>query len=820
MASTLSWLRARTDDELAALLAARPDLLLPAPGDLTTLARRVDSAASVRRAIGGCTAFELQVLQAVWVLFADDARGGSGPGAEPAGAIADFLGGPADAGHVAAALDRLQLRGLTRFTGAASRVVLGPQVRDGLGRYPAGLGKPARLPGAAVRAALGAADEPALALLRRLVPGPPIGEAPADSPHQPTIAGLIGAGLLHAGPNNTVILPQEVALALRGPQPLGPALPEPPPARLREYPGGTVDGAAAGQALAARGKAVALIELLGRSPAAALKSGGIGIVPLRQMAKELGVPTPIAALYLELLHGAGLLAPTVGRAAIAWVPTQRADTFLGGSESAGWALLADTWLNMRRDPSRVGGKDAAGKPITALSVAADWRSGPAERRRVLSEIAAATGRSDDPDPDGRAPALGGAGGPANRATSRPGTDRTAPGVPDLAPYEDSVINRLHYRRPLQPREAIATLVTAVLAEATEVGVVAFGAISSAGRLLPDADVPEVAAALEQMLPAPVESLLVQADMTVIAPGRLARHVADALAEVADVESAGGGTVYRLSEASVRRALDAGVTRAEIAALFDRYSREPVPQSVSYLIDDVARRHGVLRAGRADAFLHSDDPALLAQALAAAAAAGVPLRALAPTVAVSPVDVTTLVEALRGAGLAPAAEDATGNLIDLRPAPRRTRAAAPARAAFTEPAAASPEQITAVVRRMRAADRLQAANGGPVAGPRPGDGRAAGSSWRGREGADSVINDSDQHGTSYVATALADIVSLLRAAAEDRSPVWITYADAEGGVAARAVEPIAVSGGTLLAFDRLRRAARTFTLSRVSSAHVD
>src|SRR5690606_1246257 len=128
MSSTEAWLRARTDSELAELLTARPDVMLPAPPDLLTLARRLDSSATVRRAVAGCTAFDLQILQAMWAL--------GGPAA-PDG-IATFLGGPATAADVQRAMERLHTIGLIRSSG--ERFVLGPTTGEALGRFPAGLG--------------------------------------------------------------------------------------------------------------------------------------------------------------------------------------------------------------------------------------------------------------------------------------------------------------------------------------------------------------------------------------------------------------------------------------------------------------------------------------------------------------------------------------------------------------------------------------------------------------------------------------------------------------------------------------------------------
>ncbi|URN16609.1 DNA-binding protein, partial [Streptomyces sudanensis] len=60
-------LRARGDEGLAALLRARPDLLVPVPNDLTQLATRAGTRASVVRALGRLDRFALQTAEALAV---------------------------------------------------------------------------------------------------------------------------------------------------------------------------------------------------------------------------------------------------------------------------------------------------------------------------------------------------------------------------------------------------------------------------------------------------------------------------------------------------------------------------------------------------------------------------------------------------------------------------------------------------------------------------------------------------------------------------------------------------------------------------------
>ncbi|NED20170.1 helicase-associated domain-containing protein, partial [Streptomyces sp. SID9913] len=152
--------------------------------------------------------------------------------------------------------------------------------------------------------------------------------------------------------------------------------------------------------------------------------------------------------------------------------------------------------------------------------------------------------------------------------------------------------------------------------------------------------------LAPLLPEPLDHVLLQADLTAVAPGPLQRPLADVLDVLADVESKGGATVYRFTPGSVRRALDAGQTAADLHAFLAAHSRTPVPQPLAYLIDDVARRHGHLRVGAASAYVRCDDDAVLNEILADKRAAGLGLRRLAPTVLAARTDPAGLLEGLR------------------------------------------------------------------------------------------------------------------------------------------------------------------------------
>ena len=267
----------------------------------------------------------------------------------------------------------------------------------------------------------------------------------------------------------------------------------------------------------------------------------------------------------------------------------------------------------------------------------------------------------------------------------------------------------------------------------------------------------------------------------VAPGRLVPELAARLGQAADIESSGSASVYRVTPQSVRRALDLGVTTAELHELFRTHSITGVPQALEYLIDDVGRRYGTLRLGQASTYLRSDDPALIDQAIAQAASMGIDVRRLAPTVAISTTAIPELMTNLRAGGLVPAAEDGSGALLDLRARPSRVKLPAPQQH-WREPPTATADQLAALVGRMRSADR--AAPAVPM-----GD------------------------------ATVGDLLEQLRSAARDRQPTWIGYADAQGVNARRIVEPITVTPGKLVAFDRTRGEVRNFPLHRITSVAV-
>ena len=591
-----SWLADLPDERLIRLLELRPDLAQPPPGSIAALAARAQARQSVKAATDDLDFLRLAVLDALLVLQADATP-------VPIAKLLALIGDRAPEADVVGALDDLRQRALV-WGEAAVRVAA--DAGTALPWHPGQVTlEDSSRTGDEIADLIDGLNQAQLDVLDKLLEGSPMGRtrdaapgAPADRP----VPQLLAMGLLRRIDAETVILPRHVAQVLRGEDPGPMQLTAPDPVVSTTTPD-DVDAVAAGAVIDLLRELDVLLETLGAAPVSELRSGGLGIRDVKRLAKATGIDEPRLGLILEIAAAAGLIAsgmpdpePADGDGPY-WAPTVATERFTAMSPAERWHLLASTWLDLPGRPALIGSRGPDAKPYGALSDSLYSTAAPLDRRLLLGMLA------DLP----------------------PGA-----GVDAVTASAALIWRRPRWTRRLQP-EPVADL----LAESHALGLVGRGAISTPGRaLLDEAGDPETAVrAMAQAMPAPIDHFLVQADLTVVVPGPLQRDLAEDLAAVATVESAGAAMVYRISEQSIRHALDIGKTRDWMHDLFSKHSKTPVPQGLTYLIDDVARRHGQLRIGMAASFVRCEDPALLAQAVAAAEE--LQLRALAPTVAVSP-----------------------------------------------------------------------------------------------------------------------------------------------------------------------------------------
>jgi hypothetical protein len=736
-----SWLADLPDERLIRLLELRPDLAQPPPGSIAALAARAQARQSLKAASDELDFLRLAVIDALLVLHADTAP-------VTVAKLLALIGGRAPESEVLDALDDLRECALVW---GDTELRAAPDAGAGLPWHPGQVTlEDASQSGDQIAELIDGLDGAQREVLDKLLEGSPLGRtrdaapgAPADRP----VPQLLAMGLLRRIDADTVILPRHVGQVLRGEEP-GPAQLAAPDPVVATTTSADTDAAAAGAVIDLLRELDVLLETLGATPISELRSGGLGVREVRRLAKITGIDEARLGLILELAAAAGLIAsglpdpqPAGGEPPY-WAPTAAADRFVEASPADRWYLVATTWLDLAARPALIGTRGPDAKPYAALSDSLYSTAAPLDRRLLLGMLA--------------------------KLPPGAGVDKTTASA------------ALIWRRPRWAKRLQPAPVADLLEEAHLLGLVGRGAISTPGRALVDGGLKDgdadVVDAMAHALPAPIDHFLVQADLTVVVPGPLERYLTEELAAVATVESAGTAMVYRVSEPSIRHALDIGKTADALHSLFDKHSKTPVPQGLTYLIDDVARRHGQLRIGMAASFVRCEDPTLLAQAVASAKAQALGLRVLAPTVAISQAPISEVLAALQDAGFAPAAEDSTGTIVDIRtrgarvPAPQRRRPHRP----IPRPSGESLGAVVAVLRKVTTAP----------------------------------------FGSVRVDPAVA--MSLLQRAAQRQATVVIGYVDAAGVATQRVVSPITVAGGQLVAFDSASSRAREFAIHRITS----
>ena len=327
-----------------------------------------------------------------------------------------------------------------------------------------------------------------------------------------------------------------------------------------------------------------------------------------------------------------------------------------------------------------------------------------------------------------------------------------------------------------PQRFNAEYIEWTLREAEWLGLTGQGALSEFGiAFLKGSD----DLGVERALPKPVDHILIQADNSAIAPGPLTVELANMIGTIADIESRGGASVYRFSESSIRRGLDHGQTGEQIKDFLKKTSKTPVPQPLEYLINDVAKRHGRLRVGMAQTYIRCEDEGLLAQILHDKKLESLRFRKLAPQVLICDFEAGDVIATLREASYLPAAENASGILISA-PAIRRAKSRPKPPRVMSETSAPSEIVIKAAVRTLRTGEKA--------------------SSHKPREVPRTTANET---------------LDLLHQFIEEQASLTIGYADTNGGVSNRLIDPISISLGTLIARDHATGEMQSFRIPRIT-----
>ncbi|BDH78465.1 hypothetical protein ATCC27039_25910 [Actinomyces naeslundii] len=811
-------LTALPDREVAALLVARPDLAAPPSSSFLALATRAGAQGSVEQALAGLDAPTLAVAEAVVALSgpteSEETEGGGGTRtAEGDGSDGNVQskGEPADpadaglTGLVAAHLP-LSTEQVAEALGHLHRLALVVEGRPvaaleaAFGPHPFGLGPWAaeplsaeQLPPTLEELSEDAAGEPvvpaaSVEMLQALTWGPPAGTLRSGG-RAPGAAPLIEHGWLErssdARGRTRFILPRQVALALRGGRLTRESLTAPETGELETVGGDVVASESSFHAEETVRLVAALLEEWGREGGTIRRTGGVSVRALTRTADALALEADAAARIIETAAGAGLLGLDDDGAT--WVPSSLAAGWLTDSLPQRWAPLALAWSGSARTPWLTGTRDDDGTLRAALSpdLEAGWAA--RLRARVLALL------GDLP----------------------PGTSATPAFVRAALTWQS-------------PRRTIpGGAISAVLAEAETLGITGGGALTEAGRILArraaasldeqdvvrsgstgdaggaegtdgdahaevlsdDETLAALEAALAADLPAAVDMILVQSDLTAIVPGRPAPELAALLERTSVVESRGGALTVRFTPESVRGALDVGYRAEEITQAIGRYSPAPLPDSLSVLIQDAARHHGAVRVRAVSALLRVGDEATAAGLLAEPRLKDLGLDEVAPGILVATASAGQVLRELRATGLAPVTEDASGHLV-VGPATAQQAHRAP------EPSRPGSEHS---VRRRR-----------------PGRRELATLVGRLRVGQEAL----QAAGEAAVATDPVHALAVLRQAQSSRSRLRLTLAGPDGAVQERQVRVMAVEPGRVRLRDVVRETELTVAVHRIVSVEAN
>ena len=724
MRSFSDYLRSVDDAALLDLFTARPDLVTPVPPDIASLAVRACSAPSLARAIDSLNQWQFQVLEATASL--------NEPFLEKS--VVTLTDKEAKG-----ALEHLVRIGLVYPSDDGMR--LPTQLRDVIGTEPAGLG-----PASMAKLKLGELDDaPADAkkVLERLIWGPPRGSVGDIKNPGPGVNWLLEKKFLVPLDQRTVILPREVAIALRGGKIHKERFIKQPSLSGAKRDERQINLAAIANVSTVLRWVEELLNFWADEPADALRAGGLGVRDLKIIATHLGVDESCTAFVTELAYLASLISIDADDRIL---PSNKFDIWLMQTPADRWQMLASQWLITSRVSGLVGRVEA--KNVAALGPELD-RVNAARVRALTLELL-----------------------------------RENQGI---APEWNSFKEVLSWRAPVRRNSSLQDeLAEWTLREAEWLGITGQGALSKFGeQFLAGDDL----SSINEDLPKTVDHILIQSDNTAIAPGPLEHEISQALAMMAEIESRGGATVYRFTESTIRRALDHGKTGDEIKTFLIKTSKTPMPQPLEYLIADVAKKHGKLRVGNTSSFIRCEDTALISQIMNDKKLEILALRRIAPEVVICDMDATDAMRVLRECGYLPAGESANGMILT---GPRSNRALTKPRPprVIGEVEIPDTETLKTAIRALRTGEKSTYRQ------------------TRLRQVASEALGQLPR-------TTANETMDILNQFIIDEKTLSIGYADNNGGVTHRIIDPIRISAGALIARDHATGEVQSFRIPRIT-----
>ena len=702
-------LRARADDALASIFKLRPDLVSPVPNDFSALAARATSTPSLVRALDSINMWHYQIIEAACALPEPFKK-------------SEIVAVTSE--ETAFALDHLWQMGLLYKEGNNYRTPTNLKML--IGDEPAGLGPIAvkKFDFSILKEIPKASEE----VLVKLTWGPPRGQIGNIKKPGNAIGWLLDNGVLVALDSNTVALPRDVAIKLRGGKIHKEMVSKAPNLIGKEVVQKQIDLAAIANISTILRWCEELLHNLSDEPPTALRTGGLGVRDLKKIAEHLGIDETCAGFVAELCYLGGLLVIDSDDQIL---PTSAFDIWLTKSAEERWYSLVVLWLDTSRVSGLIGKN--SDKNVAPLGPELDRAGASLIRRSTLKVL------NDSPQL-----------------------------TPDVKSLQEIV-------KWINPQRANNDYVEWTLREAEWLGITGQGALSTFGsNLLNEKEVLEI----ESALPKPVDHILIQADNSAVAPGPLTPELASEMGTIADIESRGGATVYRFSDSSIRRGLDHGKTGDQIKTFLSKISKTPMPQPLEYLITDIAKRHGRLRVGSAHTYIRCEDEGLVQQILHDKKCEHLRLRKIAPQVLVTDFELAEVIGELREFGYLPAAENSGGVLLS-QPNLRRSKSRPKPPRIISEFTAPKDAIVTAAVKTIRAGERSKKVE--PII---PG-------------------------------TSSNETLALINQYINEGKSLIISYADNNGGVSNRIIEPISISLGTLTARDETSDEILQFRIPRIN-----
>ncbi|MET4781296.1 helicase-associated domain-containing protein [Glaciihabitans sp. UYNi722] len=307
-------------------------------------------------------------------------------------------------------------------------------------------------------------------------------------------------------------------------------------------------------------------------------------------------------------------------------------------------------------------------------------------------------------------------------------------------------------------------------DAERLGITANQAPTGPGSLLLADSVDRALAAMSTLLPAEVEQVYLQHDLSVVAPGPLTPRVDARLRTIADVESRALASSYRVSTSSVNRAMASGETAESMLDFLRSISLTGIPQPLDYLIAEASGRYGQVRVGPLDeagseaaTYIRSDDEHLLGTIMVDQNLSALGFQRRGQHQLLSRFSLDVVFWSLSDARYPVAAENRAGNIVSLR----RQRTARVSAAASVDP-------VSSLIERLR------------IGGEPEGD--ETGQAW---------------------------LVRQLDVAIKARASLTVSVRMPNGSIVDYQLEPTSVGGGRMRARDKKSAIERTLPLSSIA-----